>query len=75
MKKSEQTVHMRERLLEFHVHERQERLLGAVLRYIEDPLKPRTAEGGFRPNPFLLLLAILAALAAGGFLIFSFVQS
>jgi len=75
MKRSEQTVHMRERLLEFHAHERQERLLVAALRCLEDPLKPRTTEGRFRPNPFLLLLVILAVLAAGGFLIFSFVQS
>jgi hypothetical protein len=53
---------------------RQERLGDALLRWIEDPLKPKTCKGNRRINPILVLLAVMALLTGGTFLFFSFVQ-
>jgi hypothetical protein len=62
------------RLRSFHGADREERLMDAFVRRIEDPLKPRTDKGSFRANPTLLLLAALAMLAGGTFLFFSLAQ-
>ena len=62
------------RLRNFHGADRQERFGEALLRWIEDPLKPRTSKGGLRINPILVLLAAMALLAGGTFLFFSLVQ-
>jgi hypothetical protein len=67
-----QTERMRERLLQFYTQDIEESLFAILLRRVEDPLKPRTENGGFRLNPILLLLAAVLALAAGTFLSFSF---
>ena len=42
-----------------------------LLRWVEDPLKPRTVSGTLRINPILCLLGALAVLALGTFLAFS----
>jgi len=63
---------MRERLRELYAQDAEESLCASLLRRVEDPLKPRTENGGFRVNPILLLLAAVLALAAGTFLYFSF---
>ena len=48
--------------------------LGVILlRRIQDPLKPQNERGTLRVNPLLVLLAFLAALASGTFLLFSVV--
>jgi hypothetical protein len=62
------------RLRSFHAANREERLMDAFVRRIEDPVKPRTDKGSFRANPILLLLAALAAVAGGTFLFFSLAQ-
>jgi hypothetical protein len=60
-----------ERLENYLSQEREETLTSALRRLIEDPLRPRTKNGGFRLNPILLLLIVLTALSAGTFLYFS----
>lgn len=65
---------MAERLSELHAADSSERLRDTVLRWIEDPLQPKTAGGRLRINPILLLLASLAVMATGTFLFFSLVQ-
>ena len=67
-----QTEQMRERLRQFYAQDIEEGLIAKLLRRVEDPLKPRTENGGFRLNPILLLLAAILALAAGTFLSFGF---
>ena len=62
------------RLRSFHAADREERLMDAFVRRIEDPVKPRTDKGSFRANPILLLLVALAAVAGGTFLFFSLAQ-
>ena len=62
------------RLRSLHAKDREERLVGALLRWIEDPVKPKTDKGNLRINPILLLLAAMAVLAGGTFLFFSLVQ-
>ena len=52
-----------------------ERIGDVLLRWVEDPLKPRDEHGRLRVNPILLLLAIVFALVFGTFLVFSMVQS
>jgi hypothetical protein len=73
MKKDEQISAMVERLRELRAEDRGERIRGSVVRWIEDPLKPKTAAGRLRINPVLLLLASLALMATGTFLFFSLV--
>ena len=63
---------MRERLRQFYAQDIEENLFASLLRRVEDPLKPRTEDGGFRLNPILFLLAAILVLAAGTFLSFSF---
>lgn len=72
MKQETQVDEMCECLQELYAEDAEERLLGNLLRRIEDPLKPRSEAGRFRVNPSLLLLAALAAIAAAAFLCFSF---
>jgi hypothetical protein len=48
-----------------------EKFGASLLRWIEDPLKPRTANGAVRINPILILLAVLVAFAVGTFVVFS----
>jgi len=62
------------RLRSFHAADREDRLMDAFVCRIEDPVKPRTDKGSFRANPILLLLAALAAVAGGTFLVFSLAQ-
>ena len=59
------------RLRAFHGADAQKRLGVALLRRIEDPLKPQNGNGTLRINPILVLLTVLAALAASTFLLFS----
>jgi len=67
-----QTERMRELLRQFYTQDIEESLLASLLQRVEDPLKPRTENGGLRLNPILLLLAAILALAVGTFLSFSF---
>jgi hypothetical protein len=74
MKANTQLGEMHDRLIDFHMQNPKERFCDALLRLVEDPLKPRDEDGRFRINPILLLLALVLALAVGTFLLFSFVQ-
>lgn len=62
------------RLRSFHAKDQEERLVGALRRRIEDPVKPKTDKGNLRINPILILLTAMAVLAGGTFLVFSLVQ-
>jgi len=74
MKDKEQIAIRITRLRELHAMDRRQQI-GEVLRcLIEDPLKPKTKKGNLRVNSILVLLAIMALLAGGTFLFFSFVQ-
>ena len=74
MNREEHITELSERLQNLHAADREARLGDAFLRWIEDPLKPRSDSGKLRPNRILLLLFALAILAAGTFLFFSVVQ-
>jgi hypothetical protein len=63
-----------ERLRSFHVANNAERLRDSLLRWIENPLMPQTADGSLRVNPIVVLLVSLAVMAAGTFLFFGLVQ-
>ena len=65
---------MVQRLRELRAANSSERLRDGILRWIEDPLQPRTARGRLRISPILLLLVSLAVIATGTFLFFSLVQ-
>ena len=75
MKANAQVGEMHDRLIVFHMQNPKERFCDALLRLVEDPLKPRDEHGRFRTNPIVLLLALVLALALGTFLLLSFVQS
>ena len=74
MKANAQLGEMHDRLIDFHMQNPKERFCDALLRLVEDPLKPRDEDGRFRANPILLLLALVLALASGTFLLLSLVQ-
>jgi len=74
MNREEHITELSERLQNLHAADREARLGDAFLRWIEDPLKPRSDSGKLRPNRILLVLSALAILAAGTFLFFSVVQ-
>jgi len=74
MKNREQTSAVVTRLQNFHAVDQQERIGKALLRWIEDPLRPKTDKGNLRINPILVLLAVMVLLTGGTFLFFSFVQ-
>jgi len=63
---------MRDCLREVYAEDPEARLLANLLRRIEDPLRPRSENGGFRLDPILLLLAAIVVLATSTFLFFSF---
>ncbi|MGC2551306.1 MAG: hypothetical protein WA437_13650 [Candidatus Sulfotelmatobacter sp.] len=75
MKEDAQLGEMRDRLNEFHLSNPKESIGDVLLRWVEDPLKPRDERGRLRVNPILLLLAIVFALVFGIFLVFSMVLS
>ena len=75
MKTNAQLGEMHDRLIDFYMQNPIERFCDALLRLVEDPLKPRDEHGRFRVNPILLLLAIVFALVFGSFLFFSMVWS
>jgi hypothetical protein len=62
------------RLRSFCAKDQEEWLVGALRRWIEDPVKPKTDKGNLRINPILVLLTAMAVLAGGTFLFFSLVQ-
>lgn len=62
------------RLRSFHAKDQEERLVDALRRWIEDPIKPKTDKGTLRINPILVLLAAMAVVTGGTFLFFSLVQ-
>jgi hypothetical protein len=74
MKRDEHITKFSERLRNLPAVDRESRFGDAFLRWIEDPLKPRTSNGKIRVNRILLLLAALAVLAPATFLFFSVVQ-
>jgi hypothetical protein len=75
MKADAQLGEMHDRLIDFHLRNRKERIGDVLLMWVEDPLKPRDEHGRLRVNPIVLLLAIVFALVFGIFLVFSMVQS
>lgn len=74
MKKDEQVSAMLERLRELRAEDRGERIRDCVVRWIEDPLQPKTKAGKLHVNPILVLLLSLALLATGTCVFFSLVQ-
>lgn len=62
------------RLRSFHSGNGEERLGGALRRWIEDPVKPKTDKGNLHINPIMVLLTAMAVLAGGTFLFFTLVQ-
>ena len=74
MQRDEHITELYERLENLFAVEREARIGSIFLRWIEDPLKPRTDNGKIRLNWILLLLATLALLAGGTLLFFSVVQ-
>jgi hypothetical protein len=74
MKANKQLGEMHNRLIDCYMQHPNARFCDALLRLVEDPLKPRDEGGLFRVNPILLLLALVLALALGTFLLLSFVQ-
>jgi hypothetical protein len=74
MKRKVEVEESRQRLETFLAQDNQESLGATLLRWIEDPLRPRTRNGRFRLNPILLLLGVLAAIALIAFSYFSLVH-
>jgi len=74
MKRDEKVSAMVKRLRELRAADCGERICNSVLRWIEDPLKPKTKDGRLRVNPILLLLVAMTLLETGTCVFFSLVQ-
>ena len=74
MKEIDQVARQIARLREFHAMDQREQFGELLLRLIADPLKPKTDTGNVRVNRVLVLLTVMALMAGGTFLFFSFVQ-
>lgn len=74
MKNDEQISDIVERLHELRSTDRGERIHDHVVRWIEDPLRPKTKDGKLRVNPILVLLGAMALLATVTCVFFSLVQ-
>jgi len=74
MKRKVEVEESRQRLERFLAQESQEGLGAILLRWIEDPLRPRSQNGRLRLNPILLLLDTLLAIALIAFSYFSWVR-
>jgi len=75
MKANSQLGEMHDRLIDCYMQNPKGRFCDALLRLVEDRLRPRDEHGRFRVNPIVLLLALILALALGTFLLLSSVQS
>jgi len=75
MKANTQLGGMHDRLTDFHLRNRKERIGDVLQMWVEDPLKPRDEQGRLRVNPILLFLVVVFALVFGIFVVFSMVQS
>jgi hypothetical protein len=69
--KRPELVAMRQRLNLFLADDRESSLVRRLFRGLQDPLRPTTPKGRLRPNPIVLMLAAVALLTIGTFLIFS----
>ena len=65
---------MVDRLRELRAEDRGERISDSVVRWIEDPLNPKTKDGKLRVNPILVLLLSMALLTAGTCVFFGLVH-
>jgi len=74
MNDKEQITAVVMRLRDFHAVDQQERIGAALLRSIEDPLRPKTDKGNLRINPILVPPTAMALLAGGTFVFFSLVH-
>jgi hypothetical protein len=74
MEANAQLDEMHDRVVNFYMQNSNERLCDALVRLVEDPLKPRDEHSCFRINPILLFLAIVFALVVGTFLFLTLVQ-
>lgn len=72
--KHQEQIAILARLRSFHAKDQEEWLVGALRRWIEDSITPKTDEGNLRVNPILVLLTAMTMLAGGTFLLFSLVQ-
>lgn len=74
MKEIDQVARQIARLREFHAMDQREQIGELLLRLIADPLKPKTDTGNVRVNRVLVLLTVMALVAGGTFLFFSFLR-
>lgn len=72
MKPIATTIEMRARFESYLASDRAESLRTSLVRLLEDPLRPRTKDGRFRPNPILLLIGVLIAFGSYTLFYFSF---
>ena len=70
MKPAQNLTEIIDRVGMFHAAE-QERIRDTVLRWITDPVSPKTNQGGLRMSRVLIILTALASIAFGTFLFFS----
>ena len=74
MEREEHIAAVVARLRRFRDGNLQQGFKNVLLRFVQDPLKPRGDRGKIRINPILVLLAAVFLLAGGTFLLFSLLQ-
>lgn len=74
MKHSPEVESVRKRLDSHLAQDKQGSFLAAVLRRFEDPIRPGTKDGGFRPSAIVVLVVALTMLSILTFVAFTVVR-
>lgn len=74
MKHSPEVESAYQRLDSYLTQDKQESFLAVVLRPFEDPLRPGTKDGGFRPSAIVVLVVALIILSILTFVAFAVVR-
>jgi cytoskeletal protein RodZ len=61
---------MMQRLRERFAQDQESEIVPRLMRWFADPLKPEDENGRFRPNPAVLLVAVVGMIAVGAFFYF-----
>jgi cytoskeletal protein RodZ len=74
MKHSPEVKAVRQKLASHLAQDKQQSVAAAVRRCFEDPLRPRSEDGRFRPSAIILLMAVLTMLSILTFIGFTVVR-
>lgn len=74
LKQHDEQQLMMQRLRERFAQDQESEIVPRLMSWFADPLKPEDESGRFRPNPAVLLVAVVGVIAVGAFFYFGWTQ-